>query len=361
MKYKKSRKTSRGQVREDPAPPFSPKGDSKSIVLYKSPDGRVSMDVRLEQETLWLSQKQMADLFNTERSVITKHLHNIFQDRELSRDSVCAIFAHTAEDGKSYQTAYYNLDAIISVGYRVNSKRGTQFRIWATGVLRDHILKGYTINEKRLKEQNVRLLELEGAVKLLGRVIEDRKLAHDEADGLLWVITDYARALSLLDQYDHHKLKAGPTTRRAPFMLTYDAARSAIDRMAEKMHHEGRSLGLFGREKDGSFKSAVATIYQTFGGRELYPGVEEKAAHLLYFVVKNHGFVDGNKRIGAALFVWFLHANDLLYLPDGRRWLADNALVALTLLIAESRPTDKDIIIKVIINLINREERESRK
>jgi len=342
-------------VRDGQSPPFSPGGDSRSIVLYKSPDGQVSMDVRLEHETLWLTQKDMASLFATERSVITKHVSNILKSKELDHNSVCANFAHTAADGKTYQTTYYNLDMIISVGYRVNSRRGTQFRIWATGVLRDHILKGYTINEKRLKEQNARLLELERAVKLLGQVIEGRELAHDEADGLLRVITDYAHALSLLDQYDHHKLKIGPTTRHAPFVLTYDAARAAIDRMAQQMHREGRSLGLFGREKDGSFKSAVGTIYQTFGGRDLYPSVEEKAAHLLYFVVKNHGFVDGNKRIGAALFVWFLHANSLLYLPAGRRRLADNALVALTLLIAESRPADKDVLTKVVVNLINRE------
>jgi prophage maintenance system killer protein len=357
MKYRKSKKISRRHVRENHTPPFSSKGDFKSIVLYNSPDGRVAMDVRLEQDTLWLSLDQMAKLFDRDKSVISRHLHNIFASSELKAGSVVANYATTAADGKTYQVDYYNLDAIISVGYRVNSKRGTQFRIWATGVLRDHILKGYTINEKRLKEQNARLLEMERAVKLLGRVIEDRKLAHDEADGLLRVITDYARALSLLDQYDHHKLKVGPTTRRAPFMMTYDAARAAIDRMTEQMRREGHSLGLFGREKDDSFKSAVATIYQTFGSRELYPSVEEKAAHLLYFVVKNHGFVDGNKRIGAALFVWFLHANDLLYLPDGRRRLADNALVALTLLTAESRPADKDIIIKVIVNLINNENR----
>ena len=339
-------------MRDGQSPAFSPGGDSRSIVLYKSPDGHLSMDVRLEHETLWLTQKDMASLFATERSVITKHIRNIFRSGELRQESNVQKM-HIPHSDKP--VAFYNLDAIISVGYRVNSRRGTQFRIWATGVLRDHILKGYTINEKRLKEQNARLLELEQAVKLLGQVIEGRELAHDEADGLLRVITDYAHALSLLDQYDHHKLKIWATTRRAPFVLTYDAARAAIDRMAQQMHREGRSLGLFGREKDGSFKSAVGTIYQTFGGRDLYPSVEEKAAHLLYFVVKNHGFVDGNKRIGAALFVWFLHANSLLYLPDGRRRLADNALVALTLLIAESRPADKDVLTKVVVNLINRE------
>ena len=248
----------------------------------------------------------------------------------------------------------YNLDMILSVGYRVNSKMGTQFRVWATHVLKDYVIRGYAVNEKRLREQNARLIELERTVELMGRVIGERELDRDEADGLLRVVTDYARGLRLLDQYDYHKLEIEDTTKQAPFILTYDNARAAVDRMTEQIRKEGKDPALFGIEKDGGFKGAIAAIYQTVEGRDAYPSVEEKAAHLLYFVIKDHGFVDGNKRIGAALFLWFLHENGLLYLPDGHRRLSDNALVALTLLVAESNPADKNVIIKVVVNLINR-------
>lgn len=342
------------KVPTKPSPANQPLPSTAQIVLYHAPDGKVNLDVRLDGDTIWLTQKQIAELFSTERSVITKHLSNIFNTNELSKSSVCAFFAHTAQDGKTYKTNYYNLDAIISVGYRVNSKRGTQFRIWATQVLRDHVLKGYTINEQRLREQTNQLHELQKTIQLFGRVIESRPLAHEEADGLLHVIVDYAHALDMLDQYDHGRLKITDTTHKEPFILTYEAARTAINQMAERMKQESHKIGLFGQEKDDSFKSALGAIYQTYGGHDVYPSVEEKAAHLLYFVVKNHGFVDGNKRIGATLFIWFLHANGLLYLPDGRRRLADNALVAMTLLIAESKPSDKDTLIKVVVNLVNR-------
>lgn len=330
---------------------------AEQIILFRTPDGRINLDVRLEKETIWLNLNQIANLFDRDKSVISRHLHNIYNTNELRRDSTVAFFATVQnEKGRSVErkVEFFNLDAIISVGYRVNSKRGTLFRIWATRVLREHIINGYTINEKRLREQNTRLLELERTVELMGKVIEERELARDEADGLLRVVTDYARALKLIDQYDFHKLEIGDTTRKAPFILTYESGRAAVDNMAKRMSEEGRDPALFGIEKDGGFKGAIAAIYQTVNGRDAYPSAEEKAAHLLYFVVKDHGFVDGNKRIGAALFVWFLHANGLLYLPGGRRRLADNALVALTLLIAESKPTDKDVLIKVVVNLINR-------
>ena len=245
---------------------------------------------------------------------------------------------------------YYNLDLILSVGYRVNSKRGTQFRIWATQVLRDHLLKGYTVNEQRLRVQVARLKELQETVDLLGRVIQERQLTGGEAEGLLKVVTDYSLALSLLDQYDHQQLTIRDTTSPTSFGLTYETAKGAIAKMAA----QAGMGGLFGQEKDESFKSSIGTIYQTFGGQELYPSIEEKAAHLLYFVIKNHSFVDGNKRIAAFLFVWFLDTNRILYRQDGTKRLADNALVALTLLIAESKPRDKDILVKVLVNLINR-------
>ena len=318
------------------------------IVIYRAKDGRTCLEVNLLRETVWLSQAQLATLFDTERSVITKHIRNVFQTNELDQESNVQKM-HIA--GSDKPVAFYALDLILSVGYRVNSKRGTQFRIWATQVLRDHLLKGYTVNERRLREQVTRLKELQATVDLLGRVIQERQLTGDEAEGLLKVVTDYSLALSLLDQYDHQQLTICDTTSPTPFALSYDAAHAAIAKMAAQagMHSE-----LFGREKDQSFKSSIGAIYQTFGGRELYPSIEEKAAHLLYFVVKNHSFVDGNKRIAAFLFVWFLDANRILYRQDGTKRLADNALVALTLLIAESKPSDKDILIKVLVNMINR-------
>ncbi len=326
------------------------KGSGGDIVLYTTKDGRTSLDVRLEKETLWLSQKDMTVLFSTERSVITKHLNNIFNSNELEKQSNVQKM-HIA--GSDKPVAFYSLDAVISVGYRVNSRRGTEFRIWATGVLKDHILKGYSLNEKRLREQNARLRELQAAVDVMGRILLEKAVTGAEAEGLLKVITDYSLALRLLDQYDHQQLRLHGTTETGRFVLTCDAARGAITRMTGSMGP--LAGGLFGREKDKGLESAIGAIYQTFGGRDLYPSIEEKAAHLLYFVIKNHAFVDGNKRIGAFLFIWFLNANGLLYRKDGGKRLADNALVALTLLIAESKPPEKDTICKVIVNLINRE------
>ena len=326
-----------------------PRGE---IVLYRTEDGQAKLDVRLEQESIWLSLAQMVTLFERDKSVISRHLRNIFKSHELERNSVVAKNATTAPDGKTYMVDYYNLDAIISVGYRVNSKRGTEFRIWATQVLKDHILKGYSINEKRLKEQNERLRELQQTVSLLGRIIEERQLAGPEAEGLLKVIADYSMALRLIDDYDYNRIAISDTTEPAKFVITYEAARRAINKLTKES--DITQSGLFGREKDDSFKSSISAIYQTFDGKELYPSVEEKAAHLLYFVVKNHSFVDGNKRIAASLFLWFLDANGILYRPDGSKRIGDNALVALTLMIAESRPEEKDVMTKVIVNLINR-------
>jgi prophage maintenance system killer protein len=325
------------------------------IIIYRAKDGRTAVEVNLRQESLWLSLQQMADLFDRDKSVISRHISNIFKTKELSRVSTVAKNATVQmEGGHPVERAidYYNLDLILSVGYRVNSKRGTQFRMWATQVLRDHLLKGYTVNEHRLREQVTRLKELQATVDLLGRVMQEHRITGDEAEGLLKVVTDYSLALSLLDQYDHQQLAIRDTTALTPFELTYEAATAAIARMGAQTGMQGN---LFGREKDQSFRSSIGAIYQTFGGRELYPSIEEKAAHLLYFVVKNHSFVDGNKRIAAFLFVWFLDANRILYRQDGTKRLADNALVALTLLIAESKASDKDILTKVLVNLINRE------
>jgi len=315
----------------------------KGLILYQTSDGAVKLEVRLEKDTLWLSQKQMADLFTTERSVITKHLRNIFETGELLRRSVCAKFAHTAEDGKTYQVDYYSLDAVISVGYRVNSKRGTQFRIWATQVLKNHILKGYSVNARRLKELNQ-------AVRLIGEVAERRDLTGDEAKALLRVVSDYSYALDLLDDYDHQRIKTRDLSKARAKAITYDETL----RIVEQLRVQFKAGDLFGREKDQSLHASIKNILQTFDGREVYPSLEEKAAHLLYFLIKNHPFVDGNKRIGAALFLWFLEKNRTLYRKDGGKRIADNALVAMTLLIAESRPQEKEILCQVLVNLINR-------
>jgi len=317
-------------------------GNKGEIVLYRMGSGRAEIRVHLEADSLWLNQKQLAELFDTERSVITKHVRNIFKTGELKENSVCAKFAHTAADGKTYNTAFYNLDVIISVGYRVNSIRGTQFRIWATQVLKDHLVKGYTANERRLKE-------LRQSLKIVRQVLDRYDVTTDQARALLRVVADYSYALDLLDDYDHQRLSAKRMRRGKATAITYEEAIGMISRLREKFG----SSALFGKEKDGSLAGSLNAVMQTFEGKDVYPGLEEKAAHLLYFLVKNHSFVDGNKRIAAALFLWFMEKNSLLLREDGTKRIADNALVAITLLIAESSPREKDVICKMVVNLIN--------
>ncbi len=324
---------------------------SDKVAIYQAEDGSASLEVHLEQETVWLSLNQLVELFGRDKSVISRHLRNIYNSGELDREATVAKNATVQnEGGREVVRAieYFNLDAIISVGYRVNSKRGVHFRQWATGVLRDHLVQGYTLNQQRLQEQANNLLEMQKVVELLSRTLERQQLVSDLGKDVLRVITDYAYALNLLDRYDHGTLQVEGTSGPAPFVLEYDEASEIIQSM------KGEFDGLFGIEKDQGFKSALGTIYQTFGGEELYPSIEEKAANLLYFVVKNHAFSDGNKRIAAAIFIYFLSGNGILYRDDGSKRLADNALVALTLLIAESKPEEKDTIVKVIVNLINR-------
>ena len=257
-------------------------GPGGEVVLYPAPDGTVRLDVRLEKESVWLTQKQMSVLFATERSVITKHLRNIFSSGELERNSVSAFFAHTAPDGKTYQVEYYNLDVIISVGYRVNSKRGTQFRIWATEVLKDHILKGYSVNQNRLRDLNQ-------AVRLVADVVERRDLSGDEAKALLRVVGEYSHALELLDDYDHQRVEVPHTTSKVVHMLSYEEALRIVNQLRKRF---GKS-DLFGIEKDKGLASALGAVMQTFDSEDVYPSLEDKAAHLLYFLVKNHAFVDG--------------------------------------------------------------------
>ena len=313
------------------------------IVLYRAADGGPALDVRLERESVWLDAHQMAELFGRDRTVIVRHIGNIYATGELQRETTCAKNAQVAADGKVRQMDFYNLDMIISVGYRVNSLRGTQFRIWATNVLRQHLVQGYTVHAQRLKELNQ-------AVRLIADVAHRRTLSGDEATALLEVVADYAYALEVLDDYDHQRVRMGEVSPGPVAALVLDEARQVIVRMGERF---GASH-LFGREKDDGLEGSLSAVMQTFDGQEVYPSLEEKAAHLLYFLVKNHHFVDGNKRIAAALFLWFLQKNQALYRTDGGKRIADNALVAMTLLIAESRPDEKDVLTRVVVNLINR-------
>ena len=323
---------------------------NNTIEIYRSQDGSVQLNVKLENETVWLTQSQMAELFGRDRTVITRHINNCYKEGELDKNITCAKFAHMGKDqDQTYETTMYNLDVIISVGYRVKSIQGTRFRQWANSVLKQYLIKGYAINQQ-LKVD--RYNELKDVVRLMGRAIGmQEKVSTDEYSGLFNVISDYVYALDTLDHYDYQSLSIQQTTKNEPFRATYDNAMEAINALKDKF---GGSQW-FANEKDDSFKSSIGQIYQTFGGEELYPSVEEKAAMLLYLVVKNHSFSDGNKRIAAMLFLWFLNNNHVLYAEDGHKRIADNTLVALTLMIAESRTEEKDVMVKVVVNLINKE------
>ena len=315
------------------------------IIIYQTADGQTSLEVKMENETVWLSATQMAMLFDREESNVRRHIINVFKEGELERENNVH-FLHV--NGVKKPVPFYSLDVIISVGYRVKSQRGTQFRIWANRVLKDYLTKGFAVNEK-IRQEN--LTELRQLVQLVGRTLKqsDEEKPVD-SQGLLDVVVDYTYALSTLDSYDYQRLAVADTTTDAPFHATYDNAMQAIQAVKERF---GESP-LFGNEKDESFRSSIGQIYQTFGGVELYPSVEEKAAMLLYLVTKNHSFSDGNKRIAATLFLWFLNNNRILYREDGTKRIADGTLVALTLMIAESRPEEKDVMVKVVVNLINK-------
>ena len=315
------------------------------IVIYQTDDGQTQIDVRVEQETVWLTQAQMAELFQKDQSVVARHINNSFKEGELEEKSNMQILHNTRY--KYRPTKIYSLDVIISVGYRVKSQRGTAFRIWARNILKDYLLKGYAVNRRIHQKQ---MAELRQLVQMIGRTIQNRQLeANDENMALFDIVVNYTYALDVLDNYDYQRLTIGETTQEGKFHATYENAMDAIHSLRDKFG--GSSL--FGNEKDGSFKSSIGQIYQTFDGVELYPSVEEKAAMLLYLVTKNHSFSDGNKRIAATLFIWFLHNNGILYAQDGRKRIADNTLVALTLMIAESKPEEKDVMVKVVVNLIN--------
>ncbi len=325
---------------------------NNSIEIYSSQDGSIQLKVKLENDTVWLTQSQMAELFGVDRTSIVRHIRNIYKSEELDQNSTCAKNAQVRTEGHRSilrEIPYYNLDMIISVGYRVNSKNATSFRRWATSVLKQYLIKGYAINQQiKLDRYN----ELKDVVRLMSRTVGlQEKVTSEEYGGLFNVISDYVYALDTLDHYDYQSLSIQKTTKEESFRATYDNAMEAISALKEKF---GGSQW-FANEKDESFKSSIGQIYQTFGGEDLYPSVEEKAAMLLYLVVKNHSFSDGNKRIAAMLFLWFLNNNHVLYAEDGHKRIADNTLVALTLMIAESRTEEKDVMVKVVVNLINKE------
>ena len=320
------------------------------IVIYEDVNGEIKLDVSLENDTLWLSQKQLEVLFDRDKSVISRHIKNIFKDEELDKNSVVAKNATTATDGKIYQVEYYNLDMIISLGYRVNSKRATSFRVWATKILKDYIINGYSINNKRLQQKGLK--ELNETISLLKNTISNAQIELNEAKGLLDVILNYSRTWTLLQGYDEDSLKIDFVSKEAKFILDSDEAKNYIAQLKDELIKKGEATELFGREKAGEFEGILRNIYQTFGGVDLLESVEEKAANLLYYIIKGHPFNDGNKRIGAFMFILFLSKNNMLYKSNGELKINDNALVALSLMTAKSDPKQKDTIINLIVNIL---------
>jgi len=327
--------------------------EKSEIKIYKTDEGKTSIEVKLEKETVWLNLNQISNLFERDKSVISRHINNIFKEGELEKVSTVAKYATVQKEGKRKivrDIDFFNLDVIISVGYRIKSKRGTQFRIWANQILKDYLIKGYVINQQRLEKQIEQFNKLKETIKILGNTLEYKELSNNESKGLLKIISDYSYALEILDQYDYQTLKIEKTSKKEIYRLTYEEAIKQIE-FVKKTYGNSE---LFGHEKDSSFKSSISTIYQTFDGIDLYSSIEEKAANLLYFIVKNHSFSDGNKRIAAFIFLYFLEKNDFLFSENGKKRIADNALVALTLMIAVSKPEEKDTMIKVVVNLINK-------
>jgi prophage maintenance system killer protein len=314
------------------------------IEIFKSSDNKTHIEVRFDEETVWLTQKQISDLFERERTVITKHIRNIFKEEELSKDSACAFFAHTADDGKTYDTQYYNLDMIISVGYRVNSKRGTQFRQWATQRLKDYLIQGYTINEIRLEQKQQQIEYLKTGLRIFSRAIEEQSVTNENE-----ILGIFAKGLGLLDDFDHEKLDQKGNTYTTVIYPKIDEYLGIITRMKP-----GFASEIFAIPKDKSFESSIKQIEQCFDGIDLYPSLEEKATTLLYLIVKNHSFIDGNKRIGAACFLHFLEKNNLLFKENKEPVISNEALAALTIFVASSNPNEMEIVKKLIISILNR-------
>jgi len=318
------------------------------IEIYKASNKSGELSVRLDNDTVWLNREQLAALFDRDIKTIGKHINNVFKEGELIKNSVVAKYATTASDGKTYQVENYNLDVIISVGYRVKSKSGTNFRIWATTVLREHLINSVKKATIPLKTEE-KYLQLLRTINIAANAATFNQLSASEATGILKVLQNYAYALETLDKYDHQQLLISNITIGEVKELRYEEGKELIKQWSEIQD----SGTLFGREKDASFKSSLRSIYQTFDGKDVYPSIEEKAANLLYFIVKNHSFTDGNKRIAAGLFAYFLDKNNMLFKNDGSKILEDNALVAITIMIAESKSEEKDTMVKLVVNLIN--------
>lgn len=316
------------------------------VVIYKDRDGEIEMNVGIKDSSTWLTQDQISKLFGTKRPAITKHLLNIFRSQELDENQVCSKMEHTANDGKKYLTMFYNLDVVISVGYRVNSKKATQFRIWATKVLKEYLLKGYSINQKLLSSQKNKFKELQATIDFVEEKSKD-KLLDQQTHELLSLIKDYTKSLKILEEYDKGKIKK-QRGNTPVFEIDTKTARNIIKKTRDEI-----GKGLFGVEIEYKFEGLMACLYQTFDGDDLYKTAEEKAANLLYLVIKDHPFADGNKRSASMLFIYYLSKNGMLYKENGERKINDNALVALSLLVAVSQPKEKDILIKVVISLIS--------
>lgn len=322
------------------------------IVLYQAPDGKVELDVRLDRETLWLSQRQIALLFDKDTDTIGLHLRNIYKQGELDESATTEESSVVQKEGKRQvrrNVRLYNLDAVLSVGYRVNSKRGTQFRIWASSVLKEYLLKDYVLNEKRLRERDTELQALKTGILLLERSIVNQAHQLDQARSLVNIIADFSQGLGILDDYDNQRLDAQGYTEKEAALISYDECKGVIGQMTDEYQS-----ALFGREKDGSFLSSIGQIYQTYSGKDLYPTIEEKAAILLYLIVKNHSFVDGNKRIAAAIFLYFLNKNGMLYRKDKTTLIDGNTLASITLMIAESNPSEMETVKRIIMSILNR-------
>ena len=318
------------------------------VVIYE--DGTVSLELSIENKTIWLDANDIAAIFDVNRPAIVKHIGNIYKSAELEKESTCSILEQVAKDGKKRKMNYYNLDMIISVGYRVNSLKATKFRRWATDVLQRYLFNGYALNKEKLQEH--KLHELEKTIGLIKQGLQNEELSITEAKGFVEIVSDYARSWALLQGYDEQSLQEVTQSKEQKFILDYDEALEAITELKQTLIAKGEATELFGQEKAGEFKGNLLNIYQSFGGEELLPSIEQKAANLLYYVIKGHPFNDGNKRIGAYLFVLFLHKNGILHKPNGEPKINDNALASLALLVATSAPEQKEIIIRLVMNML---------
>ncbi len=326
--------------------------DKGEIVIYTNADGTIQTEVRMHEESLWLSLNQIAELFERDKSVISRHIKKVYNDEELDKSATVAKYATVQIEGarKIERTIeFYNLDMILSVGYRVNSKRGTQFRIWANRILKEHLVQGYTVNQKRLQEQQQQIQKIKESIRLVERSLLDNVETMDQARSVIKILSDFSQGLAILDNYDNESLEISGKTHTPAVVIEKQEFFDVVSAMRRKFDSD-----LFGKPKDNSFDSSICQMYQSFDGIELYPTIEHKAAILLYLVVKNHSFVDGNKRIAAALFLYFLEKNKLLTRPDGQRAISNDGLAALTLLMAVSKPQEKDTMIQIAITIMNR-------